>query len=353
MDLDAAPPPAPEPAARGAEARDPALAAPAGAAWGEVPGLVARGVLIGSADVVPGVSGGTMALILGIYERLLAGVRSLDRAAVALLLRGRLAAAAARVHWRLLGAVAAGQALGVVLCTKGLRLPHLVETTPGPVYGVFFGLVLGSVLLLGRDVLRAGRPGPGVLAAASVGLALGVAVVRAVPAEGTPDGAWFLFVCGAVSICAMVLPGISGSFVLLLLRKYALVLGAVGEVIHPESGLLADRLRALTDVVLPFAAGCVVGLVAFARALGWLLARFERATHAAMVGLLAGSLWAIWPFQRHTWVEVRGKRRLIGFDPAWPTLDADGALVAALALAGFVAVLGLERLARGRPERAT
>ncbi|RMG09278.1 MAG: DUF368 domain-containing protein [Planctomycetota bacterium] len=319
-------------------------APPAGAAWPEVPGLVARGLCMGSADVVPGVSGGTMALVLGIYVRLVEAIRSIDARCARLLLTGRLRALSAHLHWRFLGAVACGQALGVVLFTKVVPLPVLLRTHPEPIYGLFFGLVAGSLVVLARPLLRDGVDA-GLAGAGLAGLACGLAVVHTVPHE-TPEAPWFVFLCGCISICAMILPGISGSFVLLLLRKYALVLGAVGEVIHPAGE--GGRLAPLLTVVLPFACGCVVGLLSFARFLGWLLRRAERATLAFMTGLLAGSLWILWPFQARSYLLVRGKERLVSSSPLLPSFDASAAAVLALALGGAVGVLVLDRLARLR-----
>ncbi|MGE0708243.1 MAG: DUF368 domain-containing protein [Planctomycetota bacterium] len=340
------------------DSEDPAET-PGGAAWPEVPGLVARGLCMGSADVVPGVSGGTMALILGIYVRLVAAIRTIDAAALRHVLRGRFAAARDHVAWRFLGAVACGQALGIVTFTAVIPLPRLIQEHPELVYGLFFGLVLGTILALGRDVI-AGPPageapprGPNGGAACAVagvlGVAFGLFIVTAVPVS-TPETPLFVFACGAISICAMILPGISGSFVLLLLRKYAFVLGALGEVLRGDGP--HGRIRPLVEVVVPFAFGCLLGLLAFSRFLHWLLRRAERATLAFMTGLLIGSLYAIWPFAERTYEVVRDKPRMIGWRPHLPALDGTAAASLVLALAGFVGVVAMERLARRRPETA-
>jgi putative membrane protein len=321
---------------------------PGGATWAEVPGLAARGLCMGTADVVPGVSGGTMALILGIYSRLILGIKSIDRQAASHVFAGRFAEARDHVSWRFLGSVACGQALGIAFFTTIVPLPTLIRSHPELIYGLFFGLIVGSIAVLGRRVVNAGLNAKRI-AAAVCGLAVGLLVVNLVRTE-TPNAPWFVFLSGCVSICAMILPGISGSFVLLILRKYAFVLGALGQVIHPGEG---GRLEPLLSVVVPFALGCLVGLLAFARLLSAVLTRAEHATFAFMTGLMAGSLWAVWPFQDRIYELIRKKERLIASTPVLPDA-ADGVTLGALLLAavGVGAVIGMEAYAsRTKPSR--
>ncbi|MCB1666670.1 MAG: DUF368 domain-containing protein, partial [Pseudomonadales bacterium] len=178
--------------------------------------------------------------------------------------------------------VGIGQALGIVLCLKGIKLPELlVQPDSATVtYGLFFGLVAGSAVILGRELVQHGlRPswiGAFVLGVGlSLGLSLGVK-------GATPQTPWFTFLCGAVAICAMILPGVSGSFLLLLLRQYERILGGVSDVLHPADGSWSARWEALLTIVGPFGLGCVTGIVLFSRLLHWLLARHERATLAFM-----------------------------------------------------------------------
>ncbi|MBL4844755.1 MAG: DUF368 domain-containing protein [Planctomycetes bacterium] len=319
--------------------------APAGATWQEAPGLIGRGLCMGLADVVPGVSGGTMALILGIYARLIGAIRSLDLDALHLVFSGKFGEARDRVHWRFLGSVVCGQAIGVVICTRGIKVPDLIRTHPEPVYALFFGLVLGSTVWLLRDLARKAEVGAKLALPLLAGLIAGLAVVTAVSAAGpTPNSAWFLFLCGSVSICAMVLPGISGSFVLLLLRQYEHVLGAVGEVIEPTTD--AGRLGPLVETLLPFAAGCLVGLLTFVRLLSVLLRGAEHATMAFMGGLLTGSLYALWPFAVRNYETFAGKSKLVSQTPQLPDLSLGSTWLAiGLVLVGVAGVVLLERIA--------
>jgi putative membrane protein len=282
---------------------------------------------MGTADVVPGVSGGTMALILGIYERLLHAIRSVDLEFARLLARGRFAAAAARIDLAFLLSIGAGILCAIMFFTRVVRLPDLITTKPELVYGLFFGLIVASigVLLHARRPLSATR-----LVWVAAGTIVGLGIVNLVPLE-TPTAAWFIFLCGAIAISAMMLPGISGSFVLLVLQKYAYVFEAIG--------------RLDLTVIVPFALGCACGLAVFSRFLDWLLARYHDATLLSIVGILTGSLWMIWPFQQRTYQLVLGKERLLHSVPTWPPhWDATAWTALALGLAGACAVLVLSYL---------
>lgn len=304
--------------------------------WSEAPYIAASGVCMGSADVVPGVSGGTMAVALGIYRRLLAAIESIDSRALRALISLRFAKLFELVHWRFLVTLVAGIGAAVVIMVKVVKLPHLIDAHPSYVYGAFFGLVLASALVLVR---RLPHWTPAAGASLVVGVGLGFAIVNLVPVQ-TPENPLFVFLCGALAICAMILPGISGSFVLLILGKYEYVIGALGHL---------DLM-----VIVPFAAGCAAGLLSFARLLGWMLDRWHDPMVAMLTGLLIGSLWRIWPYQHLEKTLVRGKMRVIEATPFWP--ESFELSVLLLLIAGFVAVTVIEQLAarrqRGQPAQA-
>lgn len=320
---------------------------PGGATWTESPGIALRGLAMGMADVIPGVSGGTVAFILGIYTRWMDAIKSINAKSARALVGLRTKELFTIVHWRFLAALLLGMVSGMFFCVRIVKLPELMRSHPEPVYGLFFGLILGSIVLLARD---SGKPGFAGIFAYIAGGALCWAVVSAVPAE-TPNHPAFLFLCGAVAICAMVLPGISGSFVLVLLKKYEYVWGAFGILVgktHPE----ITWLQALTDIMLPFALGILFGLAVFSRFLSWLLHHYEKLTIMAMNGLLIVSLYPIFPFQHGVYEKVAGKDRLVQTTPFWPDSEtfskSDGVLSVALLVAGFVIVLGIDRLARSK-----
>jgi len=286
---------------------------------------------MGTADVVPGVSGGTMALILGIYERLLDAIRHVDPHFARLLLRGRIRAAAAHADLPFLFLLGCGIFTALMFFTRVVSLPRLIVEQPELVYGLFFGLIVASIGVLLARLRPLGRSSPAWML---TGVALGLAIVNLVPME-TPTASWFIFLCGALAICAMILPGVSGSFILLVLQKYAYVFDALG--------------RLDLSVIVPFALGCATGLAAFSRVLAWLLGRFHDVTLLVIVGVLTGSLWSIWPFQDRVYAVVRGKQRLVGSAPTLPeAMDATAWAALALALAGMLAVAALHRLTTRR-----
>ena len=291
----------------------------------------ARGFCIGAADVVPGVSGGTMAFILGIYRRLIEAIRAFDAALLHLLLARRFRHAIEHVDLAFIAPLALGIFAALLFFTRAVPLPRLIETHPDLVYGLFFGLIVASIVVLLRS-LEGVRPVE--WAAILAGAAIGFGIVNLVPVS-TPDAPWFIALSGALAVSAMLLPGVSGSFILLILRKYAYVYDGIGRF---DPGIL-----------IPFGIGVIVGLMAFSRVLAWLLREWYRVVLLAICGLLIGSLWVVWPFQERRFEIVRGDRRLISSDPVWPSAADDTTLGAfALMAAGLALVAAIHRLARRR-----
>jgi putative membrane protein len=281
-----------------------------------------RGLLMGGADVIPGVSGGTVALILGIYERLIHAIRV---GASALLAGVRLDFAGSRrrfgeVEWGLVLPLGAGIASALVI---GARLiPGLLESHGEAIFALFFGLILGSVVVPFRRIESVGRAEVALMAAAAV---VAFVLVGLPPREITDPALPFVFAAAAVAICAMILPGVSGAFLLLVFGIYRPTL---------------DALTALNlPYVLTFIAGAVLGLGTFARILEWLLTHRHSVTMAALTGLMVGSVRALWPWQAEDRA-ILGPPDLITF-----------VLLAGLASAGFVAVSLLIRVGAARVTR--
>lgn len=290
---------------------------------------------MGAADVVPGVSGGTMAFILGIYTRFVDAIKSFDWQWIRAIGRCDWHGALSRPHFGFIVPLGCGILGAVMFFTRIVPLPELLLSHPEQVYGLFFGLVFGSIVVL---VLDFGGLFVRDLPALIGGLCFGLIIVTAVPSE-TPETWWFVMVSGALAICAMVVPGISGSFVLLLLGKYAYVLDAVGHL----------RL----EVIVPFVVGMVIGLSTFTRLLSWVLHHHARPSLLAINGILIASLWVIWPFQTRHYIEVRGKSRLLETQPMVPEMTATTIEAAALALTGLVLVIVLHRLGRAAARRSS
>jgi putative membrane protein len=259
----------------------------------EWPFLALKGFLMGSADIVPGVSGGTMALITGIYERLLSAIKSVNASSLKALVSLKFKLFFELFHWKFLVGLFAGILSAVVFFTKIVPLQVYMFTQPEMVYGLFFGLILGSIWILAKAI-----PKWSVAEAVSLimGTVIGFWIVNLVPAE-TPENAAFVFLSGMIAICAMILPGISGSYLLLMLRKYEYVLSRISELGGDNT------VQAFLDLV-PFGLGAVAGIMLFSRFLSWFLAKYHNKTMALLIGFLLGSLYVIWPYQEREYARI-------------------------------------------------
>lgn len=295
--------------------------------------FIGKGFCMGAADLVPGVSGGTVALILGIYERLLNAVKSFDLQWLKACLRLDWRQACARPDFVFLIPLFAGIVLALFVFTRVISVPGLLETHPQQLYGLFFGLIAASVLILMWQIKKFALRE---MAALAFGILAGAWIASLVPVA-TPETSVFIFFTGMIAISAMLLPGLSGSFLLLLMKKYAYIFAAIG--------------RFDLSVLIPFALGCIAGLAAFSRILSWLLRQYHQTTLLVIKGILISSLWWIWPFQTREYAIVGGKRKLLGSAPYWPAEFDNGVMLAALlAVAGFAGVLLLHKLAnRNKP----
>ncbi|WP_339510672.1 DUF368 domain-containing protein [Pseudomonas sp. RL_15y_Pfl2_60] len=295
--------------------------------------LYAKGVAMGAADVVPGVSGGTIAFISGIYDELLKSISSMPRAAL-LAIRGRFGEAWVTANATFLLVLFAGILTSIVSLAR--LITYLLEQHPIPVWSFFFGLVLVSAHMVSREISRWNWTR--ILSfALGAGFAYWITVASPVHLDTDPLS---IFLAGAIAICAMILPGISGSFILLLLGMYSFVLGSV---------------KALDITVLAlFASGCAVGLISFAGFLRWLLRFYRDLSLAFLTGLMLGSLNKIWPWKETlTWFTDRHGQQVpllqANLLPARfaevSGQDPQLLLAGLLALLGVVLVLGLEWLA--------
>jgi len=291
-----------------------------------------RGMLMGAADIVPGVSGGTIAFITGIYDRLIAAISAADHHVALLLLRGQWRAAGAAID----GGFVLALLLGIATSVASLAhlLGWLLETYPLLVWAFFFGLIAGSALLLIRHVshwrpLTVSALTTGVMVAAAIAL---------LPATQLGESPLALFFAGFVAICAMILPGISGSFILVLLGMYGPVLAAVEDFDLVSLAILGT--------------GAVCGLLAFSRLLNWLLTQFHAACMAVLTGFLIGSLLVVWPWKA-TRDTVAGGVAIEATVLQWPLSPTAFAEISGepsrvlpcvlLMLAGFAAVWLIER----------
>lgn len=236
-----------------------------------------KGIGMGAADVIPGVSGGTIAFLTGIYQELLSSIKSVNTQAFKLLFKGKIVQFWKHINGNFLLSLILGIMLSFFSLAKLMK--YLMVHQPVPLWSFFFGLIVASAVLILKDISLQ-KIGNGI--SLVLGTCLGVAICLLSPAE-TSNELWFIFLCGAIAICAMILPGISGSFILLLLGKYEYMLSALSDLNVP--------------VIIVFAAGAAIGLISFSRLLSWLLDRYYHTTISALAGIMIGSLVKVWPWQ--------------------------------------------------------
>ncbi len=284
------------------------------------------GFIMGSADVVPGVSGGTMAFILGIYQELIDSIRAfLSPDAFKMAFRFQVKKAYRTLPWPFLLSLGLGILTAIVLLSS--KIKWMLDHKPALIWSFFFGLVLASIFAVFHRVSKWSfdRIIGALAGAAAAWIIVGLPLTRHPPA-----GLWYIAVCGAIAICAMILPGISGSFILVLMGKYETVLGAVHNL---KSGTdVSQNLLILAFFIV----GIVVGIGSFVRLLGWLFRKYHDLTVAVLIGFMAGSLRKVWPW--------KGPDGLENVLPA--RFDSGVAGAVALGVLGFVLVLAIEYAAK-------
>lgn len=296
--------------------------------------LFLKGASMGAADLVPGVSGGSIALITGIYEKLLNSLKSFDKTVVQLLFKLEFQEIWKHIDGKFLVTLFAGILTSVFALSKFLSF--LITHYPIPLWSFFSGLIIIAALIILRDIKSWSW---GVIIALAIGT-LAAYIITGLPPTSSTDAVWFVFISGAIAISAMILPGISGSFILLILGQYERILLAVNE-------------RDIFTLAL-FALGCVVGLLSFSRLISWLLKQYHNFTIALLSGFMIGSINKLWPWKQvisyrldskgvqqpfltenilpHRYLEITGEESLI--------------LFAALAFSfGVFLVLGIDRTA--------
>lgn len=286
--------------------------------------LVLKGMGMGAADVVPGVSGGTIAFIVGIYDELINSIKSINLETIKLLLSGKLSAFWKGINGNFLLSILLG--IGISVFSLAKIITWLLTDHPILVWSFFFGLVLASTWFVSKDI-KEWNVKTVISFVAGAGMAYYITV--ATPAE-TPSSYWFIFLCGAIAICAMILPGISGSFILVLLGKYFFIMEAV---------------KTLDLVIIGiFGVGAVIGITTFSRVLSFALMHFRNVTLAVLSGFMLGSLNKVWPWKEtlETYVDSHGVVKPLIESNIMP--NAHVAEAVALMFVGFFVVYFLEKI---------
>ena len=243
-----------------------------------------KGICMGAADVIPGVSGGTIAFMTGIYEDLVGSINAINMTAVRLLFTGKFRQFWKHINGNFLFSLIAGILLSILSLAKLMQ--YLLNHQPIQTWAFFFGLIVASSIFILRGI-KGWKAKDFVMLV--LGIVLGVVVCTLSPTE-TPDGLWFILICGAVAICAMILPGISGSFILLILGKYEYLMGKIADIVSGK-GEIMDIV-----ILITFALGALIGIIAFSKFLHWLLSKYHRPTLLVLAGFIIGSLVKVWPW---------------------------------------------------------
>ncbi len=302
--------------------------------------LVLKGVAMGAANVIPGVSGGTMALITGIFERLINAIKSFNVKALRLLLSMKLKAFAAHTDLYFLLAVFGGVFLAIISLAR--LFDFLFTNYPVYIWSYFFGLVLASVYFVGKSV---SKWSPSVVVTFIVGAVTAVVISVLNPAREN-DGYIYLLLCGVVAICSMILPGLSGSFVLILLGNYQLV--------------MIDAVNNLDfQVLIPVGIGAVVGLLAFSHLLSWVFSKFRDQTISLLTGFILGSVSILWPWQKLIYLRndagdlvlKKGEPVVMQYQRYMPDGFSTEVVIAVIvALAGIASIWIIEKVAAEKVE---
>lgn len=295
--------------------------------------LILRGCAMGAADVVPGVSGGTIAFITGIYEELVNSIKSINLEAVKCLLRFQFKTFWTKINGNFLLSVVCG--IGISIFSLARLMTWLLDYHPIYIWSFFFGLIIASSILIAKEIKNWNLPAILFLIG---GFCIAYFITIMTPAK-TPDTWWFIILSGAIAICAMILPGISGAFILLLMGKYAYILDAVSTF-------------KIKDLLL-FAVGAAAGIISFSHFLSWLLKKHHTLTVSLLTGFMLGSLNKVWPWKEtlQTYTDSHGIEKALiesNISPAqFAELTHQSPLIwqaILMCILGFLLIWGIEKV---------
>ena len=292
-----------------------------------------KGMGMGAANVIPGVSGGTIALITGIFERLINSIKSFNLTALKLFFTGKWKAFAQHVDLKFLVAVFLGIAAAILSVAKLFKF--LFENYPVYIWAFFFGLIIASIYYVGRTVNKWNL---GSILFFAIGTGIAFLIAFGTPAQENHNFL-YLILCGVAGTCSMILPGLSGSYVLLLMGNYEYV--------------MIDAVNMLTTspwegikILIPVVIGAVIGLLAFAHLLSWIFKKFHDQTVALLTGFILGSLPIIWPWKNAlTSVMKDGTEKVIGYQWQWPAINTEFFIALVITLLGAAIIIVTEQLA--------
>ncbi|NGX84289.1 DUF368 domain-containing protein [Aequorivita sp. KMM 9714] len=306
--------------------------------------ITAKGLAMGAADVVPGVSGGTIAFISGIYEELITTIHNLDLGFFKIWKKEGFSKAWKHYNLSFLLALFSGVLISILSLAK--LITWLLEFYPIAVWSFFFGLVIASILYVGKQISKWRLV---VVLALIIATVLSYLVTIAEPI-GSPDSIWFLFLAGFIAIIAMILPGISGAFILLLMGAYTTVIGIITQLTEGISTLDTSLILNSVGKILVFGLGAIVGLKLFSKVLNWLFKHHKNLILAVLTGFMIGALNKIWPWKEVLQYRLNHAREEVPFlERSILPQNFDGnpqvILAIAFAIIGFLTIFLLERVA--------
>ena len=285
--------------------------------------LFFKGVAMGAANVIPGVSGGTVAFITGIYERLINALKSFDLSTISLIFKGKWREFTVKTDLKFLSVLLAGVAVSILSLAKLMELAF--EHYEIYTLAFFFGLILASVVAVSKQISAFNFK---TITSFLIGGLIAGSIAFLPPAQPN-DSFYYVFLCGVVAVCSMILPGLSGSYILLLMGNYLLVLRAVSQFDF--------------NIIIPLMIGCMAGLVVFSRLLSYLFKKFKDQTVSLLAGFVAGSLIVIWPWKETIFEVFEGKEKATGYIWYLPKSDAQLPIAVVLMIIGFLSVWLIER----------
>lgn len=316
--------------------------------------LVLKGLAMGAANKVPGVSGGVVAFVAGFYEEFIYSLKKINGTAFKLLVNGRFKSFYQYINGRFLGLLFLGMVISYFSISK--ILDYLIKHYELFVWSVFFGMIIGSIYYISKDFKEWNSK---TYFALFIGISVGVGISLLEPAKQN-DNLWFVFFCGIISVSGMTLPGFSGSFILILLGNYVLLLvdsvnalyDTVAEMITGDFSFLQNvhRLKMLKILVV-FTFGSVVGLVTFSHALSYILKHYKNITTAAIIGFIVGSLGIVWPWKKTIYkintdgsfmLDSQGYKIIENYKRYMPSLNQETYYAIFFIFLGIAIVLALE-----------
>jgi putative membrane protein len=285
----------------------------------EIISLIIKGIAMGTANVIPGVSGGTIALITGVFERLINAIKSFNITALKLLFSGKIKDFIK--YTDLLFLIYLFSGVGIAIISIAHLFKYLFINYPVYLWSFFFGLVLSSVYFVGRTIKRWNLS---VIITFVIGTVIAITISTLTPASEN-SSFLYLLLCGVVAVCSMILPGLSGSFVLILLGNYQLV--------------MIDAVNNMRiDILIPIVIGAGVGLIAFSHILSWLLKTYHNHTISMLTGFILGSLGILWPWKTDIIQTFGEKTKTIGYDWFLPKINSELFIAIIIMILGIIVI---------------